>query len=463
LIVGPDEASAQWVADVGERARTPWVALTKIRHGDRDVEVSVPDVKRYVDHTRVILDDIVSSARTMVQATCSLVSAGLAAPVCVGVHAVFAGDAHRALVEAGAARIVTTDRIPHPSNGIGIAALLCARAGRAGCIVVRSAHLVSRCDCLLNPARGTGGPPAALILFTSYAEADRLRSFPGTLRAPGPAESRGSSLSAHAPDPGSERTAGDPSAGVARSLVVVPTYDEAENILPLVGEVLAAAPGLEVLVVDDASPDGTGDLVAERMLEEPRLHLLRREGKLGLGTAYLAGFRYGLDHDFDRVFTMDADFSHNPRYIPQMLAAMERFDVVIGSRYVKGGGIVNWPLFRRVLSRFANLYARVLLRLPVRDCTAGFRCYAAEVLETVDPFAIRASGYSFLEEMAFRVCRAGFRVGEIPIVFEDRRAGSSKIDSPEIYRAAWHVLATAIRPPPLPDRAAVAHRRAGPR
>lgn len=238
-----------------------------------------------------------------------------------------------------------------------------------------------------------------------------------------------------------------------RSLVVLPTYDEAENILPLSEEVLAVAPGLDVLVVDDNSPDGTGDLVAERAKSEPRLHLLRREGKLGLGTAYLAGFRYALDHGYDQVFTMDADFSHHPRYIPRMLEAMRYFDVVIGSRYVTGGGIENWPLHRRILSRFANFYARFLLRLPVRDCTAGFRCYAAEVLQTVEPFEIRASGYSFLEEMAFRVCRCGFRVGEIPIVFENRRAGDSKIDSPEIYRAAWHVLATALRPPPLPDRA----------
>jgi dolichol-phosphate mannosyltransferase len=235
-----------------------------------------------------------------------------------------------------------------------------------------------------------------------------------------------------------------------RSLVVLPTYDEAENILPLAAEVLAVAPRLEVLVVDDNSPDGTGDLVAEEAKTEARLHLLRREGKLGLGTAYLAGFRYGLEHGFDQVFTMDADFSHSPRYIPQMLEAMEHHDVVIGSRYVPGGGIENWPIHRRILSAFANFYARVLLRLPVRDCTAGFRCYAAEVLETVEPFEIRASGYSFLEEMVFRVSRCGFSVGEIPIIFENRRAGSSKIDSPEIYRAAWHVLATALRPPPLP-------------
>ena len=237
-----------------------------------------------------------------------------------------------------------------------------------------------------------------------------------------------------------------------RALVVLPTYDEAENILPLSEEVLGVAPQVEILVVDDNSPDGTGDRVAERMQSEPRLHLLRREAKLGLGTAYLAGFRYALDHDYHQIFTMDADFSHPPRYIPEILQAMKHFDVVIGSRYVLGGGIENWPLHRRILSRFANLYARSLLRLPVRDCTAGFRCYSREVLESVEPFEIRASGYSFLEEMAFRVCHCGFQVGEIPIVFENRRVGRSKIDSLEIYRAAWHVLVMALRPPEIPDR-----------
>jgi dolichol-phosphate mannosyltransferase len=247
-----------------------------------------------------------------------------------------------------------------------------------------------------------------------------------------------------------------------RTLVVLPTYDEAGNILPLSAEVLALAPEIEVLVVDDNSPDGTGDLVAERAKSEGRLHLLRREGKLGLGTAYLAGFRYALDHGFDQVFTMDADFSHSPRYIPQMMAAMADHDLVIGSRYVPGGGVENWPIHRRILSAGANFYTRVLLRLPVRDCTAGFRCYSREVLETVEPFDIKASGYSFLEEMAYRVCRCGFEVGEIPIIFENRREGSSKIDSAEIYRAIWHVLKTALRPPPMSQRGRTV-RRAGSR
>ena len=239
-----------------------------------------------------------------------------------------------------------------------------------------------------------------------------------------------------------------------RSLVVLPTYDEAENVLRLAGEIFAQVPELEILVVDDASPDGTGDLVEEEGRREPRLHLLRRPGKLGLGTAYLAGFRHGLDQGYDRVLTMDCDFSHRPRYLPDLLRGMDDHDMMVGSRYVPGGGVANWPAHRRALSAFANLYTRALLRMPVRDCTSGFRCYAREVLETVDPFAVRSSGYSFLYEMVFRVHRAGFRIGETPILFEDREAGSSKINRSEIWRAAYHVLGTAVRPPDVPRRTA---------
>ena len=235
-----------------------------------------------------------------------------------------------------------------------------------------------------------------------------------------------------------------------RALVVLPTYDEAENVLPLSREILATDPRLEILVVDDNSPDGTGDPVAAAAEGEPRLHLLRRPGKLGLGSAYLAGFRYGLEHGYEQVLTMDCDRSHHPRHLPSILAAMEHHDMVIGSRYVPGGGIVNWPLHRRWLSWFANLYAGVLLRLPVHDCTSGYRAYHRRVHESVGPFEIRASGYSFLEEMAWRVHHAGFRIGEVPIVFEQRTRGVSKIDSREIYRAAWHVLTTALRRTPAP-------------
>lgn len=234
-----------------------------------------------------------------------------------------------------------------------------------------------------------------------------------------------------------------------RSLVIAPSYNEAENVLALSAEVLAVSPELEILVVDDDSPDGTGDLVARAMRSEPRLRLLRRPAKLGLGSAYLAGFRQGLDGGYERILTMDCDYSHNPRYLPRLLDAMTGADVAIGSRYVPGGGVVNWPLRRRLLSRFGNLAARTLLRLPVHDCTAGFRCYAREVIESVDPFSIRSSGYAFLEEMLWRVHHCGFRIVEIPIVFEDRTRGESKIDQAEIRRAIGHVIYTGLRRKPV--------------
>lgn len=237
-----------------------------------------------------------------------------------------------------------------------------------------------------------------------------------------------------------------------RTLAVVPTYNEGENIVALANGVLEQDPSLEFLVVDDASPDGTAALVREMMQTEPRIHLVERDGKLGLGTAYLTGFRYGLERGFERIVTMDGDFSHPPRYLPALLAGMADHDMMVGSRYVPGGGVGNWSAHRRLLSRFANFYTRTLLRVPVRDCTAGYRCYSREVLETVRPDEVRSSGYSFLEELVLRVHRAGFRIGETPIVFVDRQAGASKIDHREIYRAAWHVLRTAMRPPAVQPR-----------
>jgi dolichol-phosphate mannosyltransferase len=237
-----------------------------------------------------------------------------------------------------------------------------------------------------------------------------------------------------------------------RNLVILPTYNEAPHVVPLCEEILAQSSSIEALVVDDNSPDGTGDLVAEVVEREVRCRLIRREAKLGLGTAYLTGFRFGLEHDYARILTMDSDLSHNPRYLPSLLAAMEGCDMAIGSRYVPGGRITNWPAHRRALSLFANFYTRTLLRLPVRDCTSGYRCYSRSVLERVHPFDIRSSGYSFLEEMVWRVHRCGFHIKELPIVFEDRIAGKSKIDRSEIYRAAWRVLKTALWPPSIGNR-----------
>lgn len=237
-----------------------------------------------------------------------------------------------------------------------------------------------------------------------------------------------------------------------RALVILPTYDEKDNVVPLSEGILSASPQLEIVVVDDASPDGTGDVVAKLGEQDSRIHLLRRAGKLGLGTAYLAGFKYGLEHGFDLIFTMDADRSHNPKYLPAMLEMLKDKDMVVGSRYVPGGGIENWPIHRRLLSTFANFYTRTALRVTVHDCTAGFRGYRREVLETVDPFSVQSSGYSFLYEMVWRVSRAGFRIGEVPIVFEQRVAGDSKINSSEIYVAAFRVLMTALFPPDVPKR-----------
>ena len=234
-----------------------------------------------------------------------------------------------------------------------------------------------------------------------------------------------------------------------RTLVVLPTYNEAPTIESLCGTILEKDPSLDVLVVDDNSPDGTGTLVEKAMREQPRLRLLSRERKLGLGSACLAGFRHALDRGYDHVITMDCDLSHDPGDLPRILAARDRCDMVIGSRYVEGGGILDWAFHRRALSAFANLYTRVLLRLPIRDCTSGYRCYSRRVLETVDPFSVRGTGYSFLEEMVWRVHAHGFRIAEVPIVFEGRRLGSSKIDRKEIFRAAWHVLAARFAPSPL--------------
>lgn len=230
-----------------------------------------------------------------------------------------------------------------------------------------------------------------------------------------------------------------------RTLVTLPTYNEAENVLGIAERLFAAEPRIEVLVVDDNSPDATGDIVEAARADEPRLHLLRRPAKLGLGTAYLAAFRWGLERGFERFVTLDCDGSHDPSVLPDVLAAMDRYDMVIGSRYVAGGGTRNWPAHRLALSRFANLYTRTLLNLPVHDCTSGYRCYSRKVLEESEPFGIRASGYSFLEEMIWRVHRHGFRIGEVPIVYTLREHGYSKIDRREIYRAALHVPVTALR------------------
>jgi dolichol-phosphate mannosyltransferase len=222
-------------------------------------------------------------------------------------------------------------------------------------------------------------------------------------------------------------------------LVIVPTYNECENIDPLLDRLLALPHGLEVLIVDDASPDGTGDLVAARMAREPRVHLLRRAGKLGLGSAYREGFRYALDHGAEYIFEMDADFSHDPDAIGEFLQHAQDADLVLGSRYLHGVTVVNWPLDRLILSYTANLYTRIITGLPVKDATGGFKCFRRRALEAIKLDRVRSDGYAFQIEMSFKCWKKGFRIKEIPIVFVDRRAGVSKMNRKIIWEAAWMV------------------------
>jgi dolichol-phosphate mannosyltransferase len=213
-----------------------------------------------------------------------------------------------------------------------------------------------------------------------------------------------------------------------KCLIVIPTYDERDNLQALAKGIFEQLPEAHLLVVDDASPDGTGDLADEMAQQDERVHVIHRPGKLGLGTAYVTGFRYGLARDYDYFFEMDADFSHNPKYLPQILArARDGADVVLGSRYVAGGGTVNWGLRRKVLSAGGSLYARTILGVKVRDLTGGFKCFRRRVLEAIDLTAVRSEGYSFQIEMTYRAVKEGFKVVEIPIVFEDRRVGQSKM------------------------------------
>jgi dolichol-phosphate mannosyltransferase len=223
---------------------------------------------------------------------------------------------------------------------------------------------------------------------------------------------------------------------------IVPTYNESENIKALVTQLLALPTDILVIVVDDNSPDGTGD-IADRLAEENpgRIEVIHRAGKLGLGTAYIAGFKRALAGRADLICTMDADFSHNPRYIPDMVEKIgQGYDLVIGSRYVPGGGTSGCTFDRKLLSWGANAFARTVLGLRAHDTTAGFRCYRREVLESVQLDEIKASGYSFLIEMLHRVHRRGWQVGEVPIVFENRRLGTSKISRNEVTRAMGTVL-----------------------
>ena len=227
-----------------------------------------------------------------------------------------------------------------------------------------------------------------------------------------------------------------------KSLVCLPTYNEAENLRPMVAAILASVPQCHVLVVDDNSPDGTGRIADELAAADARVKVLHRAGKEGLGKAYLAAFAWALAGDYGLILEMDCDFSHDPRYLPAMLSAAEEADLVLGSRYVAGGGTVNWGLGRKIMSRGGSLYARTILGLPVRDLTGGFKCFRREVLEAIDLPSVECSGYAFQIELTYRALRKGFRVREVPIVFEDRRVGQSKMSRRillEAVRKVWSI------------------------
>jgi len=225
-----------------------------------------------------------------------------------------------------------------------------------------------------------------------------------------------------------------------RGLVVIPTYNEVANLAPLVDQVLAQDSRLEILVVDDHSPDGTGQLAGALAQKEPRLHVLHREAKLGLGTAYITGFKWALERGYDFVFEMDADFSHDPAHLKDFLKAIADADLVLGSRYLGGKvTVVNWPIGRLVLSYCANIYARRITGLRIWDLTGGFKCFRRRVLEAIDLSAVRSNGYAFQIEMSVRAWRKGFTLKEVPIVFVDRTEGQSKMNRSIVREAVWMV------------------------
>jgi dolichol-phosphate mannosyltransferase len=222
---------------------------------------------------------------------------------------------------------------------------------------------------------------------------------------------------------------------VSKILVVIPTYNEAENIPRLIPLVLEQAAGVEVLIVDDGSPDGTGNIVRALAQADPRIHLLERASKSGLGTAYVVGFKHALSGSYDFVFEMDADFSHNPKEIPVFLEKARDVDLVVGSRYTNGVRVLNWPMQRLLLSWTANVWTRFMTGLPLNDATGGFKCYRIAVLRGINLDSIRSNGYAFQIEMSYKAWRKGFRLGEVPIVFLDRNAGTSKMSKHIVYEA----------------------------
>lgn len=236
-----------------------------------------------------------------------------------------------------------------------------------------------------------------------------------------------------------------PSPPATTSLVAVATYNEKENIEALLEAIRKFLPTSDILIVDDASPDGTGALVEHYRQRDAGVHVLHREGKLGLGSAILEAMRFAIDGGYDFLLTMDADFSHPPEKLPELVGAMDRYDVALGSRYVAGGSISGWGLGRKLMSRAVNFYARSVLRLKARDCSGGFRCFRVSKLREIDFKRIYSTGYSFFEEFLYHCERVGCRIGEIPIHFENRRLGSSNMNAREAVRAIWSLIYVALR------------------
>jgi dolichol-phosphate mannosyltransferase len=236
-----------------------------------------------------------------------------------------------------------------------------------------------------------------------------------------------------------------PIARESRILVSVATYNEAGNIAALIGEIHKYVPGADVLVIDDNSPDGTWKIAEDLGATDPRIKLLKRPGKLGLGTATLAAMKYAMDHGYDYLQNMDADFSHPPRYLPGIIAGMSKYDVMIGSRYVKGGGTENWPLPRKIISRSVNTLVRFLFRMPVQDASGAYRCYRVSKLREVRLDLVQSRGYSFQQEVLFRCHKAKCKMGEFPIIFENRRAGTSKVNRQEALRSMGMILYLGLR------------------
>ena len=224
-----------------------------------------------------------------------------------------------------------------------------------------------------------------------------------------------------------------------KTLVIIPTYNECENIEKITKEVLQTDRSVDVLVVDDNSPDGTAGIVHSIQSNEPRVHLLLRKNKQGLGKAYIAGFKYAIEHEYDYIFEMDADFSHDPKAIPKFLEKIQDCDLVLGSRYLHGVTVINWPLRRLFLSYSANLYSRIVTGMSVKDATGGFKCFRREVLEAIDLDRVKSGGYAFQIEMSFKAWKKGFRIVELPIIFTDRVEGSSKMSKKIIFEAIWMV------------------------